>query len=165
MPNVRRSKERRRPASPRKSTLGVANGQLEDIPIVSKAAAAKTLPHDDPAKEPVALTKEDKRNYEAKLNQIQQSSTGKKTGIVPIWTLDDADGQQKGAALESYETQGRFRKYAEQGTPFRSFSNSSTLATVALCVMDRNGRQTRDHVVERLRQAKPEICPENCRDL
>lgn len=62
----------------------------------------------------MSLTKADKRDYEKRLNAMQHSSD-KKYELVPIWTMDDADGQPKSKVSESPEQQGRFRKYSEQG--------------------------------------------------
>jgi len=50
------------------------------------------------------------------VNGMEKGKDGKKAELIPIWTLEDADGQPKGEVAESTETQERFRKYAEQGS-------------------------------------------------
>ena len=94
------------------------------------------------------------------LKSIQQTKPGKKYEIVPIWTMEDADGQK--GVPESPETQGRFRKYAEQGTfPAVLVLYNSSLAFVALHFVERNRWSTRDYVVEGLCQVKSKVCTEN----
>ena len=63
----------------------------------------------------MGLTMADKMEYEQQLNNMYRTDSGKKVELVPVWTLEDADGQSMGNISESPETQGRFRKYAEQG--------------------------------------------------
>jgi len=89
---------------------GVANGQLDDLddPMPKKST------QDENSSNLVSLFKADKQQYEQMVNAMERGK-GKKTELIPIWTLDDADGQPKGEVAESTETQGRFRKYAEQG--------------------------------------------------
>jgi hypothetical protein len=77
---------------------------------------AKSNHPDDSAQNLVCLTKADKQRYEQVLKSIKEPIGGKKTEMVPVWTLNDADGQPKGAAQETVERQCRFRKYAEQGS-------------------------------------------------
>jgi trehalose 6-phosphate synthase/phosphatase len=101
--------------SPKKPSNGVANGQLDEderAKLVPKTPAPQI---DEHAKDVVCLSREDKRNLESKLQSMQPSPTGKKYEIVPIWTLEDSDGHPEGAVAETFETQGRYRKYAEQG--------------------------------------------------
>ena len=73
---------------------------------------------DEHAKDVVCLSREDKRNLESKLQSLQRTSTGKRFEIAPIWTLEDSDGQPEEAVAETFESQGRYRKYAEQGIQF-----------------------------------------------
>jgi hypothetical protein len=110
MPKIRRPWERKQNASPQSPINGVANGQLDDLENEKQVDL-----QDDPSHHLVSLTKVDKQNYEDILKTIQQPSAGKKYELVPIWTIEDADGKSKGNISESMETQGRFRKYAEQG--------------------------------------------------
>src|SRR5208282_206618 len=115
---------------------------------------------DDPSNYLVALTKADKKNYEDGL-KLQQPTVGKKYELVPIWTLEDADEQPKGKVAESVDTQGRFRKYAEQGISPDLSSDDSSLAIIALRSVDRDGWTTRDYVVEGLCQIESKVCTEN----
>lgn len=117
--------------------------------------------HDDPSNHLVALTNADKKNYEDGLKKLQVPTVGKKYELVPIWTVEDADGQPKGKVTESVETQGRFRKYAEQGMSPDLSSDDSSLAIIALCSMDRDGWTTGDCVVEGLCQIESKVCTEN----
>jgi hypothetical protein len=150
MPKVRTPWERRVQSSPKKPVNGVANGQLDDIGSARTGASATAGQYDDPTKEPVWLSKADKQGLEKKLNAVPHSTTGKRTELVPIWTLEDADGQSNGIVGESTETQGRFRKYAEQGRFTIAQSNDSALAIITLCFMERNGWAAGDYVVEGL---------------
>jgi hypothetical protein len=102
-----------------KPVNGVANGQLEDFDD-ARAPTTKAPQPDDQPKDLVCLTKADKQAYEEALKRTQgyTSASGKKVELVPVWTLEDSDGKAK-AVGESPETQGRFRKYAEQGICFK----------------------------------------------
>jgi hypothetical protein len=129
MPKIRRPWERKKRDS--KKPVGVANGQLDDLTNGKEAASTDPGHPDEPAKDLVCLTKTDKRKLEEKLKTVRQT-VGKKCELIPIWTLEDADGQPHGTVAESPETQTRFRKYAEQGISV-AISNYSPLALVALC--------------------------------
>jgi hypothetical protein len=111
-PKIRRPWERKGTTSLKNHVNGVANGQIDDI---EDEKATNDVVHDDPSNYLVALTEADKKNYADGLKKLQQPTAGKKYELVPIWTLENADGQPKGKVAESVETQGRFRKYAEQG--------------------------------------------------
>jgi hypothetical protein len=116
MPKIRRPWERRkRTASTNKPAHGVANGQIDDFENEKKELKQEEQP-DEASNYLVSLTKADKKEFETKLNEIHQPLAEKKYEMIPIWTIEDADGQPKGKVSESPETQGRFRKYAEQGT-------------------------------------------------
>jgi len=160
MPKIRRPWERKQKTFPQSLVHGVANGQLDDLENEKQVDL-----QDDPSHNLVSLTKADKRNYEDTLKTIQQSSAGKKYELVPIWTMEDADGKPKGSISESPETQGRFRKYAEQGIPAVVIVSFSPLAIVTLRPVDRNRRPTGNYMVERLCQIESNVCPENHRDL
>jgi hypothetical protein len=113
-PKIRRPFERKK-RSPGVATApnghGVTNGQLDDLddPTFKKRA------QDENSSNLVSLFKADKQQYEEMVNTMEKGKGGKKTELIPVWTLDDADGQPKGSVAESTETQERFRKYAEQG--------------------------------------------------
>jgi hypothetical protein len=113
-PKCRRTQERKGHAARQPST-GVANGQLDEDEKPPPPPKLPAVQIDETAKELVSLTKDDKHNLEKKLNSLQKSSTGKKYELVPVWTLEDSDGQAENAVAETFETQGRYRKYAEQG--------------------------------------------------
>jgi hypothetical protein len=120
-PKSRRPWERRK-RSPGVATApnGVANGQLDDLedPTLKKHA------QDENSSNLVSLFKADKQQYEEMVNTMEKGKAGKKTELIPVWTLDDADGKPKGTVAESTETQERFRKYAEQGLfPSPTFLN------------------------------------------
>lgn len=114
-PKIRRPWERKPQGSPNKVITGVANGQLDDITTVHSNGESEHSKHDELPKDVVGLTKADKLQYERQLSSIQQSGGGKKVELVPVWTLEDADGKSMGKVSETPEKQGRFRKYAEQG--------------------------------------------------
>src|SRR5436305_9541085 len=112
MPQTRTPSERGKiEHSPKNLVNGVANGQIDDV-MIEKPRVAEP---DDLPKDFVTLTKTDKMKYEKMLKEIPQPITGKKCEMIPVWTLEDSDGQPKTKFAESPETQGRFRKYAEQG--------------------------------------------------
>jgi len=114
-PKIRRPWERKPQGSPKKVVTGVANGQLDDITTVHSNGESEQSKQDELPKDVVGLTKADKLQYERQLSSMQQSGGGKKVEFVPVWTLEDADGKSMVKVSESYEQQGRFRKYAEQG--------------------------------------------------
>jgi trehalose 6-phosphate synthase/phosphatase len=160
-PKIRRPWERK-PQVPKNPVYGVANGQLDDLANGETAASMDPGHPDEPAKDLVCLTKADKRKFEEKLKTFRQTTQtiGERCNVVPIWTLEDADGQPQGTVAESPDTQTRFRKYADQGMSYVTI-NSSPLATVALCSMERNRRTTGEDMVARLCKVEPEIRPEN----
>jgi hypothetical protein len=158
MPKVRRPWERKAAKASKKPIAGVVNGQLDDLPTEE---TTKTEANHDFATDLVSLTKADKQKYEEQLKTINRSVGGKNTELVPIWTLEDADEQPKGTVGESAETQSRFRKYAEQGISSQYESNCSPLAVTSLRPMDRNGRKTRNQMVERLCQTESTLCSKN----
>jgi hypothetical protein len=110
MPKIRRPCDRKRETSPTPPVNGVANGQIDYV------EDEKQPVHDELQNQLISLTRADKQNYMDELKRLQQSPSKKKYELVPIWTLEDVDGQPKGKFSESPETQGRYRKYAEQGT-------------------------------------------------
>ena len=115
MPKLPRPWERKSQPSNKTVVNGVANGRLDDFTSTRKEVT-NTFPYDDSSKELVYLTKADKQAFEDKLKSIRQIGDKKIFEVVPIWTLEDADGQTKEKVQESPETQGRYKKYAEQGT-------------------------------------------------
>ena len=134
MPKIRTPWERktRTQHSPKNSvSSGVTNGQIDDVQIEKKPVEI------DLPKDYVTLTKADKENFEKMLKDIETPITGRKCEMIPVWTMEDSDGQPRGKFSESPETQGRFRKYAEQGMNILLIrSNDSTLAIVALRLVD-----------------------------
>ena len=157
MPKIRSPWERKKANSQKKPVNGVTNGELDDF---EEDKVTDPLGLEESSNQLVSLTKADKKNYEDSLKSIQQTKPGKKYEIVPIWTMEDADGQK--GVPESPETQGRFRKYAEQGTfPAVLVLYNSSLAFVALHFVERNRWSTRDYVVEGLCQVKSKVCTEN----
>lgn len=115
-PKIRRPWERKKAVQSNKTVVGVANGQLDDLSTPEETTKANSSQPDEAAQHLVCLTKADKLRYQEELKSIKEPIGGKKTELVPVWTLDDADGQPKRAVQETVEKQGRFRKYAEQGT-------------------------------------------------
>lgn len=166
-PKIRRPWERTKKSTlPGKTVVGVANGQLDDIAALEDTAKASSNQPDEVAQNLVCLTKADKQRYEQELKAIKEPIGGKKTELVPVWTLEDADGKPKGAVQETVERQGRFRKYAEQGSWNLKYElTASALALTSLCSMDGNGRQRGDQVVERLCEIKSKIRREDYRNL
>jgi hypothetical protein len=151
-PKLRRPWERKPQGSPKKVVTGVANGQLDDITTVHSNGESDHSKHHELPKDVVGLTKADKLQYERQLSTIHQSSGGKesfeKFELVPVWTLEDADGKSMAKVSEAPEYQGRFRKYAEQGTSFQCCPNMSALAFATLCPLERNGRSRGEGLVE-----------------
>lgn len=119
---MRRPFQHKRQASSKKVVNGVINGQPEGFDEIEDGGVPNGTEREEPPKDLVSLTKADKQNFERKLNSIQ--TTEKKPEFIPVWTLEDADGQPKEKFSESTETQGRYRKYAEQG-----------LTTILKCLM------------------------------
>jgi hypothetical protein len=117
LPKIRRPWERKKRGP--KNPVGVANGQLDDLKNGEPTLTDPGQP-DEPAKDLVCLTKADKRKLEEKLKTMSQT-VGSKCQVVPIWTLEDADGQPQGTVAESPETQSRWRKYPEQGNHHATF--------------------------------------------
>jgi hypothetical protein len=132
-PKVRRPWERKAAKPSKKPFSGVVNGQLDDLPTEE---TTKIDPNHDPLTDLVCLTKADKQKYEEILKTINRPAGNKKTELVPIWTLEDADDQPKTTVGESAEVQSRYRKYAEQGKSSQDESNSSSLAVTSLCPVD-----------------------------
>lgn len=155
MPKVRRPWERKAANAAKKPASGVVNGQLDDLPIEETTS---TDPNHDPATDLVSLTKADKQKYEEILKTINKPSGDKKTELVPIWTLEDADDQPKSSTGESAEVQSRYRKYAEQGMSSQDEFNGSSLAITSLRSLDRNRRKTGDQMVERICQIESTLC-------
>jgi trehalose 6-phosphate synthase/phosphatase len=115
-PKIRRPWERKKVVQSNKTVVGVANGQLDDLSVPEEMTKANSSQPDEATQHLVCLTKADKLRYQEELKSIKEPIGGKKTELVPVWTLNDADGQSKRAVQETVEKQGRFRKYAEQGT-------------------------------------------------
>jgi len=136
-PKVRRPWERKKATLSNKTVVGVANGQLDDLSAPEETVKASANQPDDAAQNMVCLTKADKQGYLQAMKSIKEPIGGKKTELVPIWTLEDADGKPKGAVQETVERQGRFRKYAEQGSLDSKLDlNASALALTTLRVVD-----------------------------
>ena len=134
IPKSRKPRDRRPTVVSPKLANGVANGQLDDI-----APPRQTdVDLDEPAKELVSLTAAQKETYTRKLND-SYNAQGSKYEMIPIWTLEDADGKPKNSTAETPETQSRFRKYAEQGIySVKVLFTCSSVAIVALRAMERN---------------------------
>ena len=139
-PKIRRSWERKPAESGKKTVTGVANGQIDDIQSIKNV----NVKNEEAVKELVSLTKADKDRFTEQLNKGYRAPGGKKYEMVPIWTLEDADGNLKAAAGETPETQSRFRKYAEQGMNSTDQADYSSLAITALRPLDRDRWQTGD---------------------
>lgn len=165
-PKIRRPWERKKVAQSNKTVVGVANGQLDDLSTPEETTKANSTQHDEAAQNLVSLTKADKLRYQQELKSIKEPIGGKTTELVPVWTLDDADGQPKGAFQETVEKQGRFRKYAEQGTLTTDLRlKASALAFASLCSLARNRRERGNQMVERLCYIKSKVRPEDSRAI
>jgi len=127
---------------------GVANGQIDEIVETTLERKRNELQLEEAAKELVSLTKADKQKYTQKINAANQAPGGKKYEMIPIWTLEDADGKPNNVVGETPETQSRFRKYAEQGIPGIGSSNDSSMAVTTLCPLDRDRWKRGNQVVE-----------------
>jgi hypothetical protein len=149
-PVIPRPWERRSAEPGKKTTTGVANGRLDDLVEANRAKSKNAAVLEDAAKELVSLTEADKQRLTEQLNATYRGPGGKKYEMVPVWTLESEDGESKGSTGESPETQGRFRKYAEQGNLVQNYSNLSSMAITSLCPLDRDRRTTGDQVVERM---------------